>query len=32
MLTDAAKKGDGGVQVKDVAEILAERLVVPNHS
>jgi len=27
MLTDAAKQADQGVQVKDVAEILAERLV-----
>ena len=32
MLTDAAKKGDGSLQVKDVAEILAERLVAPSHS
>ncbi|MDQ3250161.1 MAG: (Fe-S)-binding protein, partial [Chloroflexota bacterium] len=27
MLTDAAKKADQGVQIKDVAEIIAERLV-----
>jgi Fe-S oxidoreductase len=28
MLTDAAKKADGGVQVKDVVELVAERMVM----